>query len=290
MLIEEIDYGSTENAQPTDYKPEKLPTPPFIYASHNIQYNQNDVCKYSCTVSASIGAISDLTGYEFTLTERLELWDEAVKLGANPEQGWSVSEAVKLVSKYWNSKHDKKVLYFRVDRLSTDFWRAIDAGYSCVVNYRGNSKYQTDKSDGRLDGETFGIPTFGHIVRTHFKDKDLEVVDNYKGSKSNTYLIADDHWEHLQMFGASAYFFVIEDDYRKANEIYQEIPSWGEVAKQKSIAKGIITDWTNPDEIVAGERVEFMLEKLNLLDSTQHKGGVSLLRFAIALDRLKLLN
>lgn len=277
-----IDYGSTVGEKSTDYKISGGLSPAKNKYS-GIQYNQKEVNAYSCTIHGSLGAVSDLTGYVFSLEERKEIWAEAVKLGARPDYGWSASEAVDLVRRWWNARMPDKLISARVDRKSTQFWNVIDLGYSLVVNYRGNSAYQKDKSDGRLDGTNFGIPTFGHIVRVTKGDKeDLLIVDNYKGSKSNTYEIDNDNWDDLAMYGASAYYFAFASPEIK-------VASWAEESKQKAEKKGIITDWSNPQDIVGTERLEFIFEKLHLLDPAAHQGGISLERMAVILNRLNLL-
>ena len=48
---------------------EEIPPAPLTFWENQIQYNQLEVNKMSCTIFAAAGAISDLTGYRFDNTQ-----------------------------------------------------------------------------------------------------------------------------------------------------------------------------------------------------------------------------
>ena len=69
----------------------------------------------------------------------------------------------------------------------------------------------------------------------------------------------------------------------------KEISPWAEKSAKKALDKGIITDWSNPQEIIGGEKLEWILENLGLFMKESHQGSVTLERYAVALDRAGLL-
>lgn len=205
-------YGAIEKYNDTDYllgEEIVVEQAPFTFQDNQIQYNQKEVSHVSCTVHAAIGAYSDLTGYRFTLDERVELWRQAVELGADPNYGWYISSAVDLVRNF-----KKDVNSFRVDLASDYFFDVLDKGYSVVCGFRGNATYSLDKNDGILDGLEFGKTFWGHAVRlVKQDDMYLMIVDNYIGSDLgiNTYLIPKENLQKLitnRVFFEKGYFYV----------------------------------------------------------------------------------
>ncbi len=65
------------------------------------------------------------------------------------------------------------------------------------------------------------------------------------------------------------------------------IPDWAKKVVEKAKKTGIITDWTNPYEVIGGERLEWIFEKIGLLEATKHEGKVTLIRLAMILEKLK---
>lgn len=208
--------GTAEVYKDTDYKLGEFPKAPNSYSG--VMYNQADVAKYSCSIHGAMGAYTDQTGYVFTLDERKALWAKALALGAKENIGWYLADAVDLIRHFKNDTTTVRV------NLIEQGMAALDAGYSLVVGFRGNKEYNADKNDGSLDNLTFGEGTYGHIVRMT-KDKDLiRVVDNYKGSKNETYTIDPKNLGKLvlnRVFFTSAYLFIprISDDMAKKAKI-----------------------------------------------------------------------
>jgi|GEM_PF-6789893 hypothetical protein len=279
--MDELDFGSTVSPKESDYILKETPTPFFTFQEKKIEYNQKLVSAYSCTIHGAAGVVSDLTGYSYSTDELQKLWQKAINLGARPDYGWSLSEAVDLVRKNWNSRHDKKLLSFRVDRLSQKFWETLKKGYSAAVAFRGNSTYNNDKNDGQLDETNFGATTYGHIVRVAWVDERLTIIDNYKGITHNTYTIPTEHWADLSNFFASAYFFMSEDEYRRANDQYQVIPSWADES-WKEYSK--LFDNPLPSAPITIDQVQWTLHKLGIVQKPTEP--LTQARWAVILNRM----
>lgn len=75
----------------------------------------------------------------------------------------------------------------------------------------------------------------------------------------------------------------------QAAQPIKAIPTWAEEAVKKAKIKGVILNWDDPLEVVGTETLEWVFEKLGLLDATKHEGKVNKARLAVVLDKLKLL-
>ncbi len=229
----------------------ELPKPRFSFEDKKIQYNQKDVHHNSCTVHGAMGAISDLTGYEFTLEKRKDIWNQAIKLGADPSIGWYINKAVKLVSK--NCPED--VLYYRVQLDSERFYEVMDLGYTVVVGFRGNSNYSKDKRDGILDGVAFPKSTYGHCVRMAKKDDHYEIIiDNYDYSDSNVYKIKKENLDDLiknKVFFKSAYFYTLKKD----SDMINDTPVWAREAVK----------WAKENKISNCERLQEPISRVETI-------------------------
>lgn len=265
-----------------------LPPAPRKFKDGNHQYNQKEVSAYSCTVHAAMGAYSDLTGYVFGLEERKAIWKKAIELGANPNVGWYINSAVNLVRK-------NDVYSFKVTVGSDDFFEAIDKGYSAVVGFSGNKTYENDKNlDGILDKISFGKSTYGHSLRVCLSSEDVYelVVDNYKGITYNVYKIKRENFKLLintGVFFPSAYVYVLKAEFDGMNEAEKTVPIWATSSYAKAIKKGVITysDSSKLFQPFMDAKVEETLIKAGVF--TQKEGNVTLLRWIVALDRLKAL-
>lgn len=259
----ELDFGSNVGAKDTDYVLSKLPKPDFRFADNKIEYNQNLINAYSCTLFGTMGCVSDLTGYVFSTTDQKEIFDLAVQKGLDPKIGWSLSDAVDLVRKWWNEKQSTKLMSFRIERTSKKFFEALASGYSLAIAFRGNSKYNNDKNDdGELDNTSFGLTTYGHIVRSTLVDGNITIVDNYKGITHNTYTIPLDNWDKLANFYASAYIFVVEEEYKKENG-NDTPPSW---AKESWEKYSNLFDSASPNKEVDLESIQWVFHKLGYIE------------------------
>jgi hypothetical protein len=214
--ISELKYGIiSEQVNETDYLiggDIVIPPAPRKFLDTSIEYKQDEINPYSCTIHGAIGAYSDLTGYLFTLEERKIIWQEAIKLGANPQLGWYINNAVDLVRNWINLNFNTKIISYRVTNNDYDFRSALANGYSIITGYRGNNNYNLDKNDGVLNQLNLtGDSTYGHCIRITQIDGEY-VIDNYFG-KVNRYKI--EHFKELvdnKVFFIYGYFFIIQDE------------------------------------------------------------------------------
>lgn len=271
-----------------------VPKAKQTYWDNQIAYQQTEVNNYSCTVTGALGVLSDYFGYNSPLSERKDLWKEAVKKGADPERGWFTTSAVDLVRNYWNAKNpDKEVMSFRVSTASPDFYDVLEKGYSLCLGFNGNAAYTADKNkDGILNSMPIGRYTYGHVVRM-VKNKDdnnyTMIVDNYpKTAKHNTYIITKELFEQMaeaKIFHIYGYFYVDKKEYDNLNNP-PVIPLWAIGTVERFKESGIITNWSTPYDVIGNERLEWIYEKCGALDPTKHEGYVTLLRGAVALERI----
>lgn len=263
-----------------------------------IQYNQREVDDYSCTLHAVCTAISSLKGKVFSLEERAKLWKDLIEKKI-ARSGWGAvtSRVVNYMYKYENFNDEEKINYFTTEFLSDQFWQVMEAGYTCVIGGAINRNYHNDYFDGKLDNIAWSKPTYGHVFCITLIKDGIFLVENYDiQGRVNVVEMTKKELKQLRnqqsqankiYFYNSAYYFMYEKEWQNADI---KVSTWAEVAKEKAIKKGIITDWKNPKDKIAGERTEFILEKLGLLDKNQHEGFVTLEQFAVVLDRLKLLD
>ena len=268
-----------------------LPTPKLTFSDWRIEYNQSEVQKNSCTLHGALGAISDLTGYPFTLAQRKEVYDLAVSAGLDPEIGWYLRNAADLCRKYATKTIGKEILSFRVTMGSQEFFDALNKGYSVYFGYHGNSIYNKDfKDDADLDSVTFGTLTYGHALRmVRSNDAFALVVDNYKGRKPNSYTVKKDNIDDLVrngVFFLTAYVFALKDDF-DARDLAQRIPLWGVKSWDKAVKKGIHANDEDPFEIVGNSKDEEFWFKVGGL--TKLEGSLTRIRRDVAADRLKLI-
>lgn len=295
--------------KPTDFQlgaELELPTPRMTYWDKQIQTHQPDVHANSCTVHGAFGCVSDLTGYEFTLEQRKEMWNEALARGADPSVGWYMQKAVDLVRQFASRYTGIELMTFRVELLSEDFLKAIEKGYTVNVGYSGNSAYNDDRKDGHLEGTSFGARTYGHAVRmTKSKTEPGKinvVVDNYskRTSKPNTYTVPAENIRELVLnrcFFSLGYVFVVKADFESMND--PVIPLWATSSAEKAKKAGIITDWSDPlapvvlNEDAQKSRFEHIIAKVgglraffNQLGLAKEAGdSMNISELAVVLDR-----
>lgn len=117
------------------------------------------------------------------------------------------------------------------------------------------------------------------LTFTDCNRKGLGVVDN-----DFIVTVGDSNWQKI--YGFARLKLNAKTQAAQPKKEIVEIPAWGKEAADKAKKKGIITDWSDPFEPIANERVEWIFEKVGLLDPTQHSGSVTLIEFAAILDRL----
>lgn len=272
----------------------ELPKPRNTFWMNQNEYHQPEVSKVSCTVHGSLGALSDLTGYRFTLEQRKEMWAEALKRGAKEGWGWYTARAVDLVREFGKKYIGDDFLSFRVNFKTEDLYDSLDAGYTIVCSFRGNKAYNEDRADGILNGLEFGASSYGHCVRmvpTVEKDEFEIVVDNYINSRptSNRYKVSRANLKKLVangVFVENGYVFVYRRDFEKMEQEVV-VPVWAVSSIEKAKKLGL-EDWSNPDEVVGNAIAEAVFFKLGGL--TQQLGDLTKARQVVALDRLGVLD
>ena len=184
----------------------------------SIQYNQTEVSPVSCTVHGAMGAYSALTGYEFTLEQRKEIWQEALNRGANPDKGWYINSAVDLVRQWVNDNLPIKVSSYRVDIGSFEHLMAYRLGYNVIMGYRGNKTYTEDREDnGIIDSTALIGTTYGHCLHSNYSigDEYDQIVDSYYPRETNLYKIPSANFKTLvfnRVFFRSGYIFIIKHE------------------------------------------------------------------------------
>lgn len=188
-----------------------------------ICYDQREVSKVSCTVHAAMTSYSGLTGYEFTLEERKDIWDDALARGANPNVGWYLHDAVHLVYDYVNEREDlPNVEYRRYEVRSDAFGTALRLGYVPVIGYRGNRAYNLDRDDDAIiQSVDVGASTYGHALTARYLKGSMYeghnlsgIIDNYPPRSTNFYKVPANHWDDLVRNGVMfrhSFIYIIKD-------------------------------------------------------------------------------
>lgn len=149
------------------------------------------------------------------------------------------------------------------------------------------AQYQESMNDGRaisiaLDGN-FDIELPTDAQMTAIRELILAKMEQFDIPKENIK-------KHRDVAPKSCPGNKIPDDvYTFFCEEKKEIAMWAKTAAEKARRKGVIVDWENPQAFMTGEEIEFVFEKLGLVDPSKHQGGVSRERMAVTLDRLNLL-
>lgn len=165
-------------------------------------YNQDFVDRYSCTSSAAIWCISDVTGLQeevddptainwtmLTLSFRKKAWQRQLETGAIPGRWDYVQNWVKQAVKLFNEEFpelDYYLAYYRIDDLK-DFSKVISIlnnGSSIVTGYT-SSMYADAQDNGRIDNND-NKDGWGHCIRwvkawVKKGVKYIKYCDNYQG-------------------------------------------------------------------------------------------------------------
>lgn len=153
----------------------KLDTAPSTFRDKKIQYNQLDTWATDCTLYASMGAISDLTGKVFTLEERKEIHQLALDWWLDPAVWRWIHLAVDLLRTYtgWLSSVSMLIK-------SPQFWNSIEKGYSIVSWYKGSRAVTADMNDNCImDEAEHGVSTYWHCIRISKKGDYIYIINNY---------------------------------------------------------------------------------------------------------------
>jgi hypothetical protein len=273
-------YGAKEAYGENDWRLgsilDNLSTAPITFWRHKIQYNQLDVHEMSCTICASAGAISDLTGYRFTNAELSALVAEAKNDDFSDSQGWFIHKAIDLVRKWWKVNNpDSDLSSYQIDLTKSKFMEALEKGYSVVTGYSGNAQYDTDvQADGILDIPEIGNTSYGHAIRL-VKDQEKPdyvklVVDNYYGHQTfNTYRIRKTDFPKLvesRVFFHYGYIYVSEMQRMFKDVVKNKETDWYYQSLEWAVKEGLINGYEDgnfkPEAPVSRAEIVVLMKRL----------------------------
>jgi len=162
-----------------------LEKPEYTYDKLRIAYWQSEVHKNSCSLHATITALSNQFNLHYTLEDRKEILKIAIKKGFSVEWGWTMIDAVNCVVE-WTNKN--KAMKIKANRISWRLFRKVAyLGYCVVTGFNIMEGFNEDKFDnGILDFSKgqYGDKKYGHLINLVALTKGkffkrLTVVDNY---------------------------------------------------------------------------------------------------------------
>jgi hypothetical protein len=273
-------YAAKEAPSPTDWRIgsttlQKIADAPNSFWTKQIQYNQNEVHYFSCTIFAAVGAVSDLTGYRFTKTQLTKMVQEARQFGFS-EDGWYVNAAVDFVRNWWKQNQSPNFTSYLIEMDSSNLLNVLAKGYSVVTGFRHTPLYQSDiDTDGVLDTTNLGEFTGGgHAIRMAKDNQDptviRAVVDNYINvNPHNIYRIKATDLKTLVQKGV---FF--SDGYIFANTVptmFKDIPDtqqtdWYRSAAEWAAKRGLMGGFNDgtfrPNEPITRAQMAIILKKM----------------------------
>lgn len=158
------------------------------------QYNQakkrTPTTAWSCGLFWSGGAISDLTGYEYTEDDWNRLNAKWIKSYWLVVWMWmTMYRAVDCARDDRNERHpDNKISTYRLEIGSELFAEALRKWHSMVVGYKTSDEYLKDSQDDWVISWEDFPQEWGHLVRSLY-NKNILIRDNYFGKKKfNEYI------------------------------------------------------------------------------------------------------
>jgi len=196
-----------------------IETPSKNFLNTGIAYNQKEVHKNSCFLHWPFWAVSDITGYEFTLEERKALTEQAWSSEYADPAWWGYFDYwVKSVCNLYNENHASPSQELSYYRLSFPQWeKFLDKGYSLVCGYFTSKDLRSDKYDDWIINFSkwdYNKSGYWHCVRMFKENWKIKIINNYEWVSSfNIYEIEDikalkDKW----IFFRNAYAIVIKED------------------------------------------------------------------------------
>ena len=187
------------------------------YYDKRISYYQNDVCAYSCSIHWCMSTIANNFNITFTLDDRKEIWKQAIKLWADPNFGWDMLNAVKLVRNYVRDIKWINLVYFRVPY--TLYEEVTKKGFNIVCWYRNRSWFTKDRMDNCIVGENideYWDRNYGHLISLYWNNW-LWYVDNFPAhTKCNeTKIVNIDKLVQAWVFFESWYIYTYVDPIKK---------------------------------------------------------------------------
>ena len=134
-----------------------------IYFSYNQAKQQKT--RNDCTLYWPITAVSNLMNYKFSDAEIMEIVALSRERGKTDEAGRWIQMGVKCVVDRWNSKMDKKLIYFATDKRSDFYYDAMDKKHFVVVGISGNAALSRETNNGEIKWDNLiGAKTYGHCL------------------------------------------------------------------------------------------------------------------------------
>lgn len=147
-------------------------------------YNQLNLSPWACFYSAPFAAAADcfdLTSEQRKLAREVAVrgWEKLKADGKFIEgMGGTMVDGVDYARRAWNEAFpNNKVISFRTNNGSNEFYRALILGWAPVFGYFSSKEKVADViDDGIVQGDTKDSRTYGHLVRV---EQGFRVIDNY---------------------------------------------------------------------------------------------------------------
>lgn len=171
---------------------------------------------WSCWPFGSVGALSDLTWIEATEEDLLRINKLAIeKYWLKIPWGMYMHKAVDCIRDDYNTRHigKRQIISIRCTIGDEVFIEALKKWHSLIVWYRTSTEYYKDSQDDWVINKDDYPKNGWHLVRTNFKEFNINIDDNYFWTKKyNTYinnkiLELKKNW----VFFPSAYLFLYKE-------------------------------------------------------------------------------
>lgn len=151
-------------------KLKKVPAVDNIRISYSQYYNPET--KSACTLFSPLWVISSMFNITLTWDQIMEARWYAVANFWYEQWQWAYFETgVRCICKRWNLTFpNNQVMYFKSTLDSSEVRLVLEKGYGVCWGYKGNTKYNADRLDGKLDGIDFWPTTYGHATSVHLID------------------------------------------------------------------------------------------------------------------------
>ena len=174
-----------------------LPDAPTNFRKNKRQVNQNDIAPNICTITSSFWCVADVTGYEPTDADILEVrsrWLNHPTHPFDPNVWWYVHLSVDEVRKYCDEVWiELSTLWFLI--WSREHEIALEKWYSVTTWHSANRQYNIDRDDDWIVSVWWihNPVTYWHSNRQSRKENEsrLMKVDSYFPRKTNIYELAN---------------------------------------------------------------------------------------------------
>lgn len=195
----------------------ELQVPEYTYLQRKISYNQNDVWSSSCSIHWVMTTITNNFYVDFTLQDRQAIWNMAILQWANPEMGWDMLSAVKLVVTYVKEHKNLNLAYYRVNFLQYE--ELIKKWFSIVTWFTNKEWFTKDRMDNCVVWESvseYWDRKWWHLISLYWNNW-LWYIDNYLNHTkcNNTKIVNILQLVQAWTFWDNGYVFSIIDPVKK---------------------------------------------------------------------------